>query len=268
MSRPNKTPLLKSFGKAPASEREIALVGGCGRWRVPEETPVAFIYNGRNYAVMLATPADIFDFAVGFTLAERIAENLGEIDSVEAHYGDEAVDIRLSIAPAALERFDLRQQRRNLVGRAGCGVCGVENADVFFEKLPLVGDEKKSVSQSAMLNAIRALPSHQPLNALTRSVHAAAWAGDDGRILLAREDVGRHNALDKLAGALICADENAAGGFLVMSSRCSFEIVEKAARAGMRAILSVSAPTDFAIRKAEEANIALYALAGEQIAAF
>ncbi|MCB2113964.1 MAG: formate dehydrogenase accessory sulfurtransferase FdhD [Parvularculaceae bacterium] len=272
MNRQNKTPDIRSFGAPQPTDREIDLAAGERRWSIAEETPVAFIYNKRNYAVMLATPGDIADFAIGFSLSERVVESLNQIDWIEIHYGEAGVDIRFSIASGALERFDLRQQRRNLVGRAGCGVCGVENADVFIEKLPVVSDKKMAPGRSALLRAVRDLPSHQPLNALTRSVHAAAWADHEGRILLAREDVGRHNALDKLVGARACARANASGsagdGFLVMSSRCSFEIVEKAARAGMGAIVSVSAPTAFAIRKAQEANIALFALSDGHIVAF
>jgi len=267
LNRRSKTPEIRSFGAPPVCERAIALSSGEKQWRVPEETPVAFIYNGRNYAVMLATPADIADFAIGFSLSERIVEKLDQIENVEINYDDAGVDIRLSIAAGALERFDLRQQRRNLVGRAGCGVCGVENAEVFFEKLPVVSESEFAPPQSALLRAVRDLPAHQPLNALTRTVHAAAWADSEGRIRIAREDVGRHNALDKLIGALVCADEKIGDGILVMSSRCSFEIIEKAARAGIRAVVSVSAPTAFAIRKAEEANIALFALADGHIVA-
>ncbi|MCB2097715.1 MAG: formate dehydrogenase accessory sulfurtransferase FdhD [Parvularculaceae bacterium] len=260
-------PTVRSFGSPPPTAREISLSNGARRWNVPEETPVAFIYNGRNYAVMLATPADLADFAVGFSLAERIISDIGEIDLVEIHHGEGGVDVRLSIAEKALEKFDIRQQRRNLVGSAGCGVCGLENADVFFERLAPVVDQMVTLSNEALKRAAQELSSFQPLNASTRSVHAAAWASNDGGILLAREDVGRHNALDKLIGALAWSDIDVSSGFIVMSSRCSYEIIDKAARAGVRAVLTISAPTAFAIRKAKEANIALYALGGDEIAA-
>ena len=255
---------IRNFGTAPAIDREINISGG-GVWRVAEETPVAFLYNGRNYAVMLATPADLADFAIGFSTTERIIRNIDEMETVEIHHGDRGVDLRIRIDEAAISRLDARQQRRNLVGQAGCGVCGVENADVFFEPLKKVSTELLRVPARALVRAATSLPSFQPLNNRTRTVHAAAWASLSGDILEAREDVGRHNALDKLLGARIrtAADND---GFVIMSSRCSYEIIEKAARAGVRAVLSVSAPTSFAVRKAREANIALYALAGEKVA--
>ena len=294
-------PPIRTFGSPPPTDRDAG--AGEGRWRVPEETPVAFIYNDRNYAVMLATPADLADFAVGFSLTERVVGALVEIEAIDIHQEARGVDIRMTLAARSLERFDARQQRRNLVGRAGCGVCGVENAETFFEALPQVRASKAAIDEAALMRAARDLERHQPLNARTHTVHAAAFAAQDGAIMLAREDVGRHNALDKLVGAMALRasalnpphpveparlvlrdalrapqDEasgrlegsstlNAGGGFVVISSRCSYEIVEKAARAGVGAILSLSAPTAFAIKKAEEANMALYVIsAGRAVA--
>lgn len=253
---------IRSYGTPPPVDQEIRISDGSKRWRVPEETPVALIYNGRNYAVMLATPSDLADFAVGFSLTERIVETVDEIESIDLHHDERGVDIRMAVSAKAIERFDVRQQRRNLVGRSGCGVCGIENAEVFFEPLPRVSDERLIVPHAILLKAAGELPAFQPLNEQTHTVHAAAWAASDGAIRFAREDVGRHNALDKLLGAMALGAASTGEGFAVMSSRCSYELVEKAARRGVRAILSVSAPTAFAIRKAREANIALYALAG------
>ncbi|MEK7266674.1 MAG: formate dehydrogenase accessory sulfurtransferase FdhD [Pseudomonadota bacterium] len=247
--------------------REIPVGGGEALWSVPEETPVAFIYNGRNHAVMLATPADLADFAAGFSLTERIVDAVDDILSIDIHFDERGVDIRMDVAAKAVERFDVRQQRRNLVGRTGCGVCGVENAEVFFEPLPKVSQQKTRFEDKALLKAIAALPAHQALNEKTRTVHAAAWAGPGGEIVLAREDVGRHNALDKLLGALAMARAPLDDGFVIVSSRCSCELVEKAARRGVRAILSVSGPTAFAIRKADEANLSLYVRSGDGVAA-
>ncbi len=262
----SKTPVIRSFGAPAPVDREVVLGGDAGRWRVPEETPVALIYNGRNYAVMLATPADFADFAIGFSLMERIVASLDEIEAIDIHQSEQGVDIRLSITAAALAQLDLRQGRRNLVGKAGCGVCGIENAEVFFEELPKVPGGALRVADEELLRAARGLAGHQPINARTRTVHAAAFANLSGAIVLTREDVGRHNALDKLIGARAQQNAAMAEGVVVMSSRCSYEIVEKAARAGVRAVLSLSAPTAFAIRKAREADITLYALAGEEIA--
>lgn len=249
------------FGDAPPPARDAALENGS--WRVPEEIPVAFVYNRRNYAVMLATPADIEDFAIGFSLTERVVGAPGDISSVDIHQQEKGIELRISIDPGQLERLDIRQQRRNLAGRAGCGVCGLENADVFFETLPAVAERAMSIHHGALNKALEALPSFQKLNAETRTVHAAAWANSAGDIQIVREDVGRHNALDKLLGALTREGADFTDGFVLMSSRCSYEIVEKAARMGVQAVASISAPTAFATRKATEANISLYAHAGD-----
>lgn len=260
-------PRITNYGTPPPVDRAIAIEDGAMTWRVPEETPTALIYNGRNHAVMLATPADLADFAVGFSLTERIVDALEEIEAIDLHFDQRGVDIRMSVNARAAERLDVRQQRRNLVGRSGCGVCGVENAEVFFERLPRVSETKARFSDAALLRAVAELPALQPLNQRTRTVHAAAFASAEGAIRLAREDVGRHNALDKLLGALALGNAPADDGFVIVSSRCSYELVEKAARRGVKAILSVSAPTAFAIRKADEANLTLYAADGEKVAA-
>lgn len=249
-------PDVRFFGAPPPLDREAKVADGV--WRVPEETPVAFVYNGRNYAVMLATPGDLADFAVGFSLTERVVDALDEIEAIDIHQSDAGVELHMKIAPEKLERLDLRQRRRNLVGRAGCGVCGLESAETFFEKLPRVSAIAAKVNEAALLRALEEFRNHQSLNERTHTVHGAAFARTDGAIEIAREDVGRHNALDKLLGALALKGDVASDGFLVMSSRCSYEIIEKAARRGVCAILSLSAPTAFAIRKAKEANISLY----------
>ncbi len=257
---------VRFFGEAPSIDHVAQLGRGSksGAWGVPEETPVAFVYNRRNYAVMLATPADLQDFALGFSLTERVIDAPAEIDAIDIHQSERGIDLHISISPEKLERLDIHQRRRNLVGRAGCGVCGLENAEVFFETLPRGGEEKVQISQPALTRALEALDKHQPLNQRTRTVHAAAWASNRGDLIFAREDVGRHNALDKLLGALVAAETDIAAGFVLMSSRCSYEIIEKSARLGVRAVASVSAPTAFAIRKAQEANIALYCRDGPE----
>lgn len=265
--RLNEVIEIREFGFPPPESREASVSGPVSKWSVAEETPVSFVFNGRSYAVMMATPADLADFAVGFTHSERVVSQLGEIHAIEIHYGEIGIDLRLELSRRAIERLDARTARRNLVGRAGCGVCGVDGADVFFEKLPEVASSPLRIAAPAILKAVGELPLRQPLNALTKSVHAAAWAELDGSIRLVREDVGRHNALDKLLGACLRRMTAIDDGFVVVSSRCSFEIVEKAARCGVRAVVSISAPTAFAIRKAEEAKIALYALAGEGVVA-
>lgn len=255
---------VRTFGEPPPTDRAIPLASADGRasWRAPEETPVAFVYNQRNYAVMLASPADLEEFAVGFSLTERVVDAPGEIETIDIHCSERGVELRMKIDAGRLDRLDLRQQRRNLVGRAGCGVCGLENADVFFETLPRVNDKDFSIEPAALARALGEFGAHQPLNQRTHTVHGAAWAGLDGAVRLAREDVGRHNALDKLLGALALDGADMAAGFVLVSSRCSYEIVEKSARRGARAVAAISAPTAFAIRKAKEANMALYARGG------
>jgi formate dehydrogenase accessory protein FdhD len=236
---------------------------GAGQWFIPEEVPIAFVFNRRNYAVMMGTPDNLEDFALGFALTEEVVKSVDEIKSLDIHLSDKGADLRFKITAEALERLDVTQRRRNMVGSASCGLCGLENADTLFKVLPRVAETKVELDEAAMKKAMAALRERQPLNAQTHSVHAAAWVTRNGTIELTREDVGRHNALDKLLGLMALKGVDTKTGFVLMSSRCSYEIVEKAARRGVEAILSVSGPTAFAMRKAKEANMALYARAGE-----
>ncbi len=248
---------VKTIGAPPPTDSDITVSGG-GVWRIPEETPTAIVYNRRNYAVMLATPQDMADFATGFSLSEKVIDDVSDIRALDILYTDRGVDLRISIDDDRLERLDIRQRRRTLPGNVGCGLCGLENADALFEPLPPVAATQASIDPAVIEAAFTALGAHQNLNARTRSVHGAAWAGLDGGILHLREDVGRHNALDKLLGALALGKTDMKNGFVVMSSRCSYEIVQKAAVCGATAVASISAPTLFAARKAAEANMALY----------
>lgn len=242
------------------SSREFDVAGGDKPiWHIPEEVPVAFVFNRRNYAVMMATPDDLADFAIGFSLTEKIIREPWDIMSLDIYQTDQGVDLRFKITKEALEKLDVTQRRRNLVGSASCGVCGLENADVLFRKLDPVSDRPIDVDENTLASALHALRDNQPLGGLTRTVHAAAWADKSGRIRIVREDVGRHNALDKLLGAMALENIENSNGFVVMSSRCSYEIVEKAAACGIKALISVSAPTAFALRKAKEVNMALFA---------
>ena len=259
---------VKTIGESPAPDSEITVQtpnGGSAVWRTPEETPVAFVFNRRNYAVMLATPQDLVDYAVGFSLTERVIGSVSDIQGLDVSHNDRGVDLRLRISEECLDKFDLRQRRRNLPGNAGCGVCGLENIDEFFTPLPKVAKEKTALNPAAVDKAFRALADHQPINQRTRSVHGAAWVSFEGEILDLREDVGRHNALDKLLGALVLTDTDMKSGFVLMSSRCSYELVEKAARCGITALVAISGPTNFALRKAAEANMALYARGPEGV---
>lgn len=246
-----------AFHGAPLSvSRDVR--AGDQDWHIPTEVPVAFVYNRRNYAVMMATPDDLLDFALGFSLTEEVVKSPSDIHALDIHQTDKGVDLRFKIDANALERLDIVQRRRNMVGSASCGLCGLENADALFVTLPKVADMPVELATEMMEKALADLGRHQPLNQKTRSVHAAAWVNHTGEVLIAREDVGRHNAVDKLLGALAQTQTDMESGFLLVSSRCSYEIVEKAARRGVQAILSVSGPTDFALQKAKQAHMAIY----------
>lgn len=248
-----------SRGEARAVSRPVTLPDG-GTWHIAEEVPIALSYNRRNYAVIMGTPEDLVDFGTGFSLTEEIIKSPADIVSLDILLSDKGADLRFKISEAALERLDVTSRRRNLVGSASCGLCGLENADTLFKTLPKVNPPE--VTPNAVTRALINLKEAQPLNALTRTVHAAGWSDVSGTIVMAREDVGRHSALDKLLGAMALADMDTSGGFVVMSSRCSYEIIEKAAKRGVGALASISAPTGFALRKASEAGMAVYTSAG------
>jgi formate dehydrogenase accessory protein FdhD len=249
---------VKSGTSRETGVKDVSADGAEHVWSIPEETPVAFVYNQRNYAVMMATPDDLVDYAIGFSMSEQIIDHVDQIKSIDIQHSDKGVDYRIEIDRARLERLEIVQRRRNMVGSASCGLCGLENADSLFQKLPIVSEHRLKLEAASINRALAQLNDHQVLNQKTRTVHAAAFADLNGRIQLTREDVGRHNALDKLIGALAQQKLDIAGGFVVMTSRCSYELIEKSARFGIKAMVTVSAPTGFALAKAKEANMALY----------
>ena len=224
---------------------------------VAEEVAVALVYNGISHAVMMATPCDLEDFARGFSLTERIVERPSEIYDIEVESVGRGLEVRLSIA--AQRMAGLQERRRSLAGRTGCGLCGVDSLDAAMRPVT-VSTTKDAVSRRAIERAMAALPGEQRINRLNGATHAAGWAAPDGTLIAVREDVGRHNALDKLGGALARLEgAPAAGGFVVVTSRCSYEMVHKAAALEAAAIAAVSAPTSLAIETAEQAGIALVA---------
>ena len=227
---------------------------------VAEEVAVALVYNGISHAVMMATPCDLEDFGRGFSLTERIVGKASEIYDIEAEPVGRGMEVRLEIA--AQRMAGLQERRRSLAGRTGCGLCGVDSLDAALRAVPAVG-QPRPVSRLSIERAMAALPAQQRLNRLNGAMHAAAWASPDGALVAVREDVGRHNALDKLAGALAPGGSAGAGGFVVVTSRCSYEMVQKAAAIGASAIAAVSAPTSLAIETAEQAGIALVAFVRE-----
>ncbi len=222
----------------------------------PTEAAVGLSFDSRPHTVLMATPGDLEDLARGFTVTEGVA-GFQDILSVQVREETQGwlADVRL--------RADTRRRParpRTLEGRSSCGLCGVQRLADAVRPLPAV-PRGQSFAPEAVQRAVAALGDHQALGRLTRATHAAGFATATGELALVREDVGRHNALDKLAGGLLCAGLDPTSGFVVVTSRCSFEMVEKTARIGCPMIVAVSAPTDLAIRKAEEAGITLVALA-------
>jgi FdhD protein len=230
---------------------------------LPEETPVAITVNGSTQAVMMASPADIEDFGIGFALSEGIVDRLAEIESAEALEIAEGFEARLWISDAKAEA--LGERRRAMLGPVGCGLCGIDSLAQAMRDVPQVPDGAR-FDLAEIAGAGDALRAHQPVHDLTRAVHAAGFLQPGQGITHAREDVGRHNALDKLIGALARDGVPASDGAFVMTSRVSVDIVQKAAMAGAGAIVSVSAPTAHALRLAEGAGITLAAFArGAQV---
>jgi FdhD protein len=222
------------------------------------ETPVAVEINGFGYAVLMATPEALEDLAYGFALAERLIESAAQVEGVDVHHTGAGAILRLQLSP---ERAHLIHDRvRHRTSESSCGLCGVENLQQAMRPLPCLPDRPTPASV-AVFAALAALRDHQPLNAQTGGVHAAALCGPDGTIRLAREDVGRHNAFDKLIGAMLQQGLGWDGGFALLSSRCSYELVEKAVLAGAPALVTISAPTTLALERAREANLALLVLA-------
>ncbi|HEX4389010.1 MAG TPA: formate dehydrogenase accessory sulfurtransferase FdhD [Steroidobacteraceae bacterium] len=225
---------------------------------VAEEVPVALVYHEVPHVVMLATPADLEDYAVGFTLSEGLVARREEIRGVEVTRGVGVADVHITVA---WERFsELIKRRRNLTGRTGCGLCGAETASDAIREVPQV-PAGVSITSSGLHAAIEELSGRQPINARTGSVHAAAWVVPGKGIQVVREDVGRHNALDKTIGALARAQADFSAGYMLITSRASYEMVQKCATVGVSLLVALSAPTAFAVRLAERSGLTLVAFA-------
>jgi FdhD protein len=229
-----------------------------GSRSIPEETAVALTYNGGTYAVMMTTPQDLEDFAIGFSLSEGIISSTADIDSLDIVGLDDGVELRMWLNRPKADR--LQQRRRHIAGPTGCGLCGIDSiAEAMRPAAVIVSGQQFSSVQ--IMGAMQKLPLLQELNIETRAVHAAAFWNSSSGIVALREDVGRHNALDKLSGALARARIVANKGIILLTSRVSVEMVQKSAAIGAPVMVSVSAPTALAVRMADLAGITLAAIA-------
>lgn len=251
----------------PATSCEVTVQ----RWRdgeiervpdeVAEEVPIALTFHGVPHVVMLATPANLEDLAVGFTLSEMIVDSPSEIQSVEAATRDDgALEVRIGIGAAKFS--ELLRRQRNLTGRTGCGLCGAQTVEDAIRQPAPVSDGV-SVDVKSLHAALMDLRHRQEINLRTGSVHAAAWVSPESGIQIVREDVGRHNALDKVIGAVVRAGGDFRSGYFMVTSRASYEMVQKAVTVGGTLLAAVSAPTAFAVRLAEASGLTLIGFARE-----
>lgn len=230
--------------------------------RVAEEVPIAMVYNGISHAVMLASPKHLEDFALGFSLAEGIINSPGDLYGLEIVPQPQGIALEMEIASECM--LSLKQRRRSMAGRTGCGLCGTENLAQAVRLPKQVLPKNGCYTPEAIQRAIQAIQSQQPLQAVTGATHACAWANSQGEVLMTREDVGRHNALDKLAGALASQQKTVKTdlqGFVVTTSRASVEMIQKAYAMSASMLVAISAPTGLAVRMAETCGMTLVGFA-------
>ncbi len=261
---------LRRLGYAGATLAQAALVYGPAGVVpsdevVAEEVPVALVYNGVPHAVMMATPEDLEDFAVGFSLTEELVPAPADIRGLRVDRYALGIEVQVSVSEACAAA--IARRTRSLTGRTGCGICGSATVEGVLKQLHPVA-AGPAISTTAIRQALEQLEARQPLNARTGAVHAAAWAALDGGLCLVREDVGRHNALDKLVGAL-ARGATRPEGFVVVTSRASFEMVQKATVLGAPLLAAISGPTGLALRVAQQAGLTLVGFArGERLTAY
>jgi FdhD protein len=227
--------------------------------QLAEEVPVAIIYNGISHAVMLATPQDLEDFALGFSLSEGIVKDKSELYGIEIRTQANGIELYCDIASECFAQ--LKDRRRTLAGRTGCGLCGSESLEQAI-RYPKELKDKIVFQRDAIQRALHDIPLLQNLQQQTGATHASAWVLADGTVSLLREDVGRHNALDKLIGAIAKSNNNN-NGFIITSSRASYEMVQKTASAGVNMLVAISAPTGLAVRVADQCGLTLVGFARE-----
>jgi FdhD protein len=226
--------------------------------RIAAEVPVALTYNRLSHVVMMATPSDLEDLGLGFSLTEGLIGAPADLLATRIIPRPGGLELAMTIGEEWFDR--LSTKRRNMAGRTGCGLCGAENIEQALRYPEPVGRALR-VEHAALQRAVAALDRHQPLQADTGAAHGAAWCGPDGQILQLREDVGRHNALDKLIGRLFRVGFDASSGFALVSSRASYEMVAKVAAAGIELLAAVSAPTTLALEFAERSGVTLVGFA-------
>ena len=225
---------------------------------VAEEVPIALIYNGISHAVMLATPQDLKEFALGFSLSEGILTSPKELYDIEIVHQEKGIELHLEVAT---ERFQqLKERRRSMAGRTGCGLCGAESLEQALRIPEALIESNLQFDSAAIYKAHQAIQAKQELQALTGATHASAWVNPDGEVMMVREDVGRHNALDKLIGAMALAGTSKEG-FVLTTSRASYEMVQKVITAGIPMLVAISAPTGLAIRIAQGCGLTLVGFA-------
>jgi FdhD protein len=229
-----------------------------GQRIVPEEVPIAFSYGGSTHAVMMGTPGDLEDFAVGFSLTEGIISDVRQIAAIEIVDGEKGIDVQIALVDEAAVALTAR--RRSMAGPVGCGLCGIESIEQAVRKVADVAAVSLNVTHHDLIEAVSLLNGAQPLYRETRAVHGAGFYLPGKGLVAVREDVGRHNALDKLCGAVIAQQRSGADGIVAITSRVSVEMVQKAAILGSSVLLAISAPTALAIRTADEAGMTLVAL--------
>lgn len=225
---------------------------------VATESPIAVSILGIGYAVMMATPADLEDFALGFAHAERLIDDAAQLLSVEVRESGSGILLGIELAPECHDR--VLERVRHRVSESGCGMCGIENLKLAMRPLPDVG-APPPIGRNRLFAALRIISDHQPINEVTGAAHAAACFDGEGMLLAVREDVGRHNAFDKLIGHALRKRLDLTASFVLLTSRCSYELVEKAALARVPLLVTFSAPTSLAVKRAKEAGLTLIALA-------
>jgi FdhD protein len=261
---------MNSNAKSPAPASPGYVGRHIERWRhghaeqvedcIAEEMPIGMLYNGVSFAVMMATPHDLDDFALGFSLSEGLIAGPAQLQSIEQHAWLEGIQLAMTVTPAApAARLD-DAARRLLPGRGSCGICGTRELEDAVRQPGRI-PHAPTFHATALEQALAQLQANQPMNAATGAVHAAAWADAEGRVMLVREDVGRHNALDKLIGAMVKAGIAPDSGMLLLTSRASYEMVTKAANAGIGFMAAISAPTALAVELARSAGVCLVGFA-------